>query len=175
MPRDFTAESLLFNSAAADALAYGYNIGFFKEADLARWADRQIEQVESPPIELIELSMNQGADPTELLKMLRRFGQADPSATIATQLGMIGELLTAQFMDYDAAMSRLWALYYEKGISDEQHLQIACLDEDYLLTADGCGSMAEVAHSLREFVAPYARQLAADCPELVSLMQRPRG
>ena len=153
-------------STEADLLRCGYDLGYFDKADITRWADRQIEACDSPPTELLDLSMIRDTHPIDVMNLLRTFGSPDSSTTIQTQIGFIGLLLAEGKISTQRAIRRLFALVHESGVTKEQASQIYLLDDDF----DHAGqyiTMDEVNRNLRAFVLPYATQLAERFPDLI--------
>jgi len=151
----------------ADVLRCGYDVGFFDKSDIARWADQQIAAIDAPSMALIDLSMNRQLHPLDVMKLLRNFGQSNPSAIIEAQLGFIGLLLSTNRMSVELAIRGLWSLIHEPGVTDEQQSQIYYLDDGYDLAIAGTyGTMADIDRDLRRFVTPYSQVLATKYPDL---------
>ena len=155
-------------AAEADVLRCGYDLGFFDKTDIAAWADRRIESTENPSTELLDLSMIRQTHPLDVMNLLRSLGAADPATNIQTQIGFIGLLLANRSITTQRAIRGLWPLVHEPGTTQEQQSQIYYLDDGYDLAVAGTyGTMADIERELREFVMPYAEQLAEQYPHLI--------
>jgi hypothetical protein len=149
----------------ADILRCGYNVGYFDNADIARWADRQIEASDIPSTELLDLSMNRETHPIDVMNLLRSFGLPAPSTTIQTQIGFIGLLIEKKKISAQLAIRRLFELVHEPGMTQEEKMQIYYVD-------DGYSFMEDIEERLFEFLGPYAKQLGDQYPHLIHTITR---
>jgi len=155
-------------STEADLLRCGYDLGYFDKADITRWADRQIEACDSPPTELLDLSMIRDTHPIDVMNLLRTFGSPDSSTTIQTQIGFIGLLLAEGKISTQRAIRGLFALVHQPGITHEQASQIYHLDDGYDLAVAGTyGTIGGIERDLRQFVFAYASRLAEQYPQWI--------
>lgn len=154
-------------STEANVLRCGYDVGYFDKSDIANWADRQIEACDVPSDALLDLSMNRRLDPLDVIKLLQSFGEADPAASIQTQIGFIGLLFAKQRISMESAVRGLWGLYREPGVTDEQQGQIYHLDYGYDLAESGHWTWDEIDRALRDFFTPYSDRLAEQFPQLI--------
>ena len=155
-------------AAEADILRCGYDLGFFDKPDIERWAERQIEAIEEPPLALIDLAMIRSASPVDVVNLLRQLGSTDPAASLATQLAFIGMLYQSQRLPIQHAIAGLYSLARERGLTDEQRLAIYYLDDGYDLAVAGTyGAVQDIDRDLREFVLPYTEKLKSDYPDLI--------
>jgi hypothetical protein len=152
------------NDLATEAyiLRCGYNVGYFDNADIARWADCQIEASDIPSTELLDLSMNRETHPIDVMNLLRSFGSPAPSATIQTQIGFLGLLIAKKKISSQRAIQRLLELVHEPGITQEEKMQIYYVD-------DGYSFMEDIEERLFEFLGPYAKQLGDQYPHLIRI------
>lgn len=134
---------------------------------IAQWADQQIEACDVPSDALLDLSMNRRFDPLDVIKLLQSFGEADPAASIQTQIGFIGLLFAKQRISMELAIRGLWGLYCDPGVTNEQQGQIYHLDYGYELAESGIWTWDDIDRALRDFVTPYANRLAEDFPHLI--------
>ena len=155
-------------STEADILRCGYNVGFFEKSDIANWADRQIEAIDDPCNALLDLSMIQRTHPLYVMNLLRSLGSTDSSATIETQIGFIGLLLTQRRITMQVAIRGLWTLVHEPNINEEQRSHIYFLEDGYDLAAAGTyGTIDDIERELYNFVFPYAQRLTEQYPHLI--------
>lgn len=170
----FAVESTVPNdkSTEADILRCGYNVGYFGKADIAKWADQQIEAFDSLPTELLDLSMIRDTHPIDVMNLLRAIRSPDSSRTIETQIGFIGLQLNKGKIPTQLAIRGLFALVHEPGITQEQQSQIYYLDDGYDLAIAGTyGTMDDIERELRNFVFPYSNRLAEQFPHLIPSME----
>jgi hypothetical protein len=154
-------------STEANVLRCGYDVGYFDKSDIAQWADRQIEACDVPSDALLDLSMNRRLDPLDVIKLLQAFGEADPAASIQTQIGFIGLLLAKQRISAKLAIQGLWGLMREPGVTDEQQGQVYYLDYGYDLAESGHWTWDDIDRALRDFFTPYSDRLAEQFPHLI--------
>jgi len=156
-----------YKSTEADILRCGYDVGYFDKAHIEGWADRQIEACDSPPTELLDLSMIRDTHPIDVMNLLRSIGSPDSSTSIETQIGFLGLLLAERKISTQLAIRGLFALVHEPGITQEQQSQIYYLDDGYDLAIAGTyGTMGHLERELRDFVSPYSNRLAEQHPHL---------
>jgi hypothetical protein len=145
----------------AAILQCGYNVGYFNEADIERWAEAQIADLDEPSEALIELAILRNMHPLDVMKLLRSVGKDVPATQwIAAQIGFIGTSFAEGKLSLVNATRALYALVLESGISSDEESAIYYLDDGYDLAVAGThGSLAEVEAELRRFVMPYAERL----------------
>jgi hypothetical protein len=152
----------------AEVLRCGYRTGYFTKADIARWADRQIEAIEEPRSELLDLSMIRQTHPLDVMKLLQSVGAGGPADTIEMELGFIGLLREERRVSPELAVRGMLTLAHEPGTTADQCSEIYRLDDACDCAIAGTyGSINEVEQELDSFVSPYARKLAERYPQLI--------
>jgi hypothetical protein len=147
-------------SIEADVLRCGYEVGYFDEADIVSWADRQITLADNPSTTLLDLSMSRQTNPVDLLRLLKSLGSWHVPAIVSTKIGFIGLLVCEKHVTIQAALSSLWAVKDDPAVTFEQQSRIYSVAYYYDLAESGIQApLAEAEQELREFVTPYAKQL----------------
>jgi hypothetical protein len=163
-------------STEADVLRWGYAVGYFDNADIELWADRQIAATEKPCLELLDLSMIRHTHPLDVMKLLRSLGTSDPATTVETQIGFLGLLYGRQEITAYRAICELYALVHEAGITADQESEIYYLDDAFDLAAAGTfGTINDFERKLTGFLSPYAEQLAERHSQLIPALRTRRG
>jgi len=152
----------------AAVLRCGYRAGYFTKADISRWADRQIEAIEQPGSELLDLSMIRHTHPLDVMHLLHSVGAVAPADTTEMELGFIGLLREERRVSPEFAVRGLLTLVHEPGPTADQWSEIYRLEDACDCAIAGTyGSMTEVEQDLDSFVSPYARKLAERYPQLI--------
>lgn len=147
----------------AAILCCGYSIGYYADADIEHWAERQIDVLDEPPLALIELATLRDTYPIDAMNLLRSLGGVlSPAATIESEIGFIGLLYDAKRISLATAIRRLFPLGHDEGVTDKQRSMLYWLDDAYDLALAGTyGTLSQVASEFRSFVQPYADNLRA--------------
>jgi hypothetical protein len=153
----------------ADILRCGYGLGYFDNADIVKWADQQIISIDSPPTELLDLSMIRDAHPIDVMNLLRSVGSPDVSQMPSAKLGFIGLLIAEDRITTQDAIRRIYELAQDSGITQEQTLQIYRLDASYDLVLEGIdGAISTFEQELHDFLSPFSNLLVERYPNLIS-------
>lgn len=153
----------------AAILCCGYSMGYYKEADVEHWAERQIDALDEPPLPLIELTTIRGMYPIDVMNLLRSVsGEFPPTLIVEAQIGFIGLLHHAEKIPLKRAIGGLFAMVHDKGVTDDQRATIYGLDDMYDLAIAGTyGTIGQVEAEFRSFVQPYIEKLNAQEIEML--------
>ncbi len=141
----------------AAVLCCGYSMGYYNEADIEHWAERQIDALDEPPLPLIELTTVRGMYPIDVMNLLRSLSSAfPPSVTIEAQIGFLGLLYDSKKVSLKKAIGGLLAMVHDKGVTGDQCTTIYGLDDVFDLAIAGTyGTVGQVESEFRSFVWPY--------------------
>lgn len=161
-------ESVIGHQAAI--LCCGYNMGYYKEADIERWAEQQIANMDDAPLPLIELATIHGMYPVDVMNLLRTLcGAVPPSVIVEAQIGFLGLLYDSKEIPVQRATGELLSMaVHGKGMTDHQLSMSYCLDDMCDLALMGTyGTVAQVESEFRSFVQPYVDKLKAQEIEML--------
>jgi hypothetical protein len=153
----------------AAILCCGYRLGYYTDADIEHWAERQIDASDKPSLTLIELATLRGSNPIDVMNLLRSLGGTlSPSVTIETQIGFLGMLYDANRISLKTATNGLIAMVHDQGVTGDQRSKIYGLDDMYDLALAGTyGTISQVESEFRSLVRPYADNLKAQDIEIL--------
>jgi hypothetical protein len=152
----------------AAILCSGYSVGYYSDADIERWAERQIDLSDVPSLALIELATVRGKCSIDVMNLLRSlFGELPPSVAIEARIGYLGLAYQAKNLSLEKAIRGLFLLVHDQGVTQEQQSMIYWLDDAYDLAGAGTyGSLDDVLSEFHSFVLPYANRLKAQEVEM---------
>ncbi|WP_273853541.1 hypothetical protein [Guptibacillus spartinae] len=79
---------------AAEIHRVGLEVGYFEVKDVIQWTDQLIEELDHPPIELIDVSLAVNQHPAEVRSKLKLVkGHVDATFIVKVILGLINEYL----------------------------------------------------------------------------------
>ena len=156
----------------AAILCCGYSMGYYKEADIEHWAERQINALNEPPLPLIELATVRGMYPIDVMNLLRSLSGAFPPSLIAeAQIGFLGLLYHSKKIPLKRAIGGLFAMVHDEDVTDDQRSMIYGLDDMYDLAIAGTyGTVGQVEAEFRSFVQPYVEKLNAQEIEMLGVV-----
>jgi len=154
----------------ASILCCGYGMGYYKEADVEHWAERQIDALDQPPLPLIELATVRGMYPIDVMNLLRSLsGESQPNVIVEAQIGFLGLLYYTKKIPLKRAIGGLFVMVHDKGVTDDQCATIYGLDDMYDLAIAGTyGTVGEVEAEFCSFVRSYMDRLTAEGIEMVA-------
>jgi hypothetical protein len=99
---------------ATSVFAVGLSLGFVRREDVVRWADRRIEELNIPPVWLIDLSLSLNLHLSDLTSLLQRVGHgADPAGTVEAILALLPPVAASTVEEAERIASRLYDIAYE--------------------------------------------------------------
>lgn len=153
----------------AAMLCSGYRVGYFTDADIERWAERQIDALDEPPLPLIELATLRGMYPIDVMNLLKSIGGTFSQETlIEAEIGFWGLLYDANKVPLERAIRSLFTMTHEERLTGQQRSTVYGLDDGYDLAVAGTyGTVAQVESEFRSFVCRYAEKLKAQEVEIL--------
>jgi hypothetical protein len=143
----------------SEVFRLGLSVGFYSVKDVIKWADNQIEKLESPPYEFIEVSLSTNKKPVDICSILIQIeGNFEEDLPIKIMLGLLQKYLT-ETEDYDNVWVWLYRLneYIPVGCDTILHEIIYLSDAIYLAEQGIYGSLLEVNNELKTFLSQFQK------------------
>ena len=154
------------------ALLYGYSKEYFSKADIERWAERKIEQIDEPYTALLDLAMLRQVDPLDVMSLLRSLSsKQQPRDVLEMNIGFIGLLYLAGEISAETAISWLSPMIYDVEITDNESRDIAWLETRWFfdeVPSRKPDDVEQVKHELASFFEPLTQCLFRKHPNLLS-------
>ena len=142
----------------AEVFRLGLLIGYHSVQDVVKWADKQIEELEKPPYEIIEVSLSSNQKPVDVCSKLKLvIGEIDDELPIKIMLGLLNDSL------YKTEKSTADISYMLYLLS--QHIPDTCewisteimyiSDAFYLAEENIYGDLFEVIDKLKKFLIQF--------------------
>ncbi|MDC7973180.1 MULTISPECIES: hypothetical protein [Bacillus] len=143
----------------AEVLSIGLQIGLFSKTEIIDWADQTIEALDSPSIEIIEVSLSSNDKLIDIVPKLKNVkGTYDRKLPVKIILG----LLWGKFILNEENVLKIKPFIFNlihnnccEGFSyvDEQ---LYNFNEDINLAADNIyGNLEDISQELKSFLSPY--------------------
>ncbi|KMP50169.1 hypothetical protein [Bacillus cereus] len=143
----------------AEVLRIGLQIGLFSKTELIEWADHTIETLDSPSIEIIEVSLSSNDKLIDIVSKLKNIkGTSDQKLPVKIILGLLWE----KFMINEENVLKI-----KPFISDLIHNnccegfdyvdeQLYNFNEEIKLAADNIyGNLEDISQEIKSFLSPY--------------------
>ncbi|OWT48605.1 hypothetical protein [Bacillus sp. K2I17] len=143
----------------AEVLSIGLQIGLFSKTEIIDWADQTVEALDSPSIEIIEVSLSSNDKLVDIVPKLKNVkGTYDKKLPVKIILGLLWDkfILNAEnVLKIKPFISNLIHNNCFEGFSyvDEQ---LYNFNEEINLAADNIyGSLEDISQELKSFLSPY--------------------
>ncbi|MEC3195525.1 hypothetical protein P9Z84_22890 [Bacillus cereus] len=143
----------------AEVLSIGLQIGLFSKTEIIDWADQTIEALDSPSIEIIEVSLSSNDKLVDIVPKLKNVkGMYDKKLPVKIILGLLWDkfiLNEENVLKIKPFISNLIHNNCCEGFSyvDEQ---LYNFNEDINLAADNIyGNLEDISQELKSFLFPY--------------------
>ncbi|MDR4440036.1 hypothetical protein [Bacillus cereus] len=143
----------------AEVLSIGLQIGLFSKTEIIDWADQTIEALDSPSIEIIEVSLSSNDKLVDIVPKLKNVkGTYDKKLPVKIILGLLWDkfiLNEENVLKIKPFISNLIHNDCCEGFSyvDEQLYKF---NEDINLAADNIyGHLEDISQELKSFLFPY--------------------
>ena len=143
----------------AEVLRIGLQIGLFSKTEFIEWADHTIETLDSPSIEIIEVSLSSNDKLIDIVSKLKNIkGTSDQKLPVKIILGLLWE----KFMINEENVLKI-----KPFISDLIHNnccegfdyvdeQLYNFNEEIKLAADNIyGNLEDISQEIKSFLSPY--------------------
>lgn len=169
---DLKIEEIDSFQSEVNLICAGHDVGYFSKEQVIQWADYWIERLEVPPIELIEISMDQ----EDLIALsscwIKSLGsQQVPVLMIELGFGFIGLLINERELSVPASLRKLWDLSDWPDEADHLRHEVVKLDVQYELIQDGYGKIEELKIEMQQFLAPYVDSVSKQLKQLPACLQ----
>ncbi|HDR7760976.1 hypothetical protein CN454_29475 [Bacillus cereus] len=143
----------------AEVLSIGLQIGLFSKTEIIDWADQTIEALDSPSIEIIEVSLSSNDKLVDIVPKLKNVkGTYDKKLPVKIILGLLWDkfiLNEENVLKIKPFISNLIHNNCCEGFSyvDEQ---LYNFNEDINLAVDNIyGNLEDISQELKSFLFPY--------------------
>ncbi|HDR6758808.1 TPA: hypothetical protein QCV70_005825 [Bacillus cereus] len=143
----------------AEVLSIGLQIGLFSKIEIIDWADQTIEALDSPSIEIIEVSLSSNDKLVDIVPKLKNVkGTYDKKLPVKIILGLLWDkfiLNEENVLEIKPFISNLIHNNCCEGFSyvDEQ---LYNFNEEINLAADNIyGDLDDISQELKSFLFPY--------------------
>ncbi|MDA2157875.1 MULTISPECIES: hypothetical protein [Bacillus cereus group] len=143
----------------AEVLSIGLQIGLFSKTEVIDWADQTIEALDSPSIEIIEVSLSSNDKLVDIVLKLKNVkGAYDKKLPVKIILGLLWDrfiLNEENVLKIKPFISNLIHNNCCEGFSyvDEQ---LYNFNEEINLAADNIyGDLEDISQELKSFLSPY--------------------
>ncbi|MDA2068028.1 hypothetical protein [Bacillus cereus] len=143
----------------AEVLSIGLQIGLFSKIEIIDWADQTIEALDSPSIEIIEVSLSSNDKLVDIVPKLKNVkGTYDKKLPVKIILGLLWDkfiLNEENVLEIKPFISNLIHNNCCEGFSyvDEQ---LYNFNEEINLAADNIyGNLEDISQELKSFLFPY--------------------
>ncbi|MDA2251874.1 hypothetical protein [Bacillus thuringiensis] len=143
----------------AEVFRIGLQIGLFSKTEVIEWADHTIETLDSPSIEIIEVSLSSNDKLVDIVSKLKNIkGTSDQKLPVKIILGLLWE----KFMINEENVLKI-----KPFISDLIHNnccegfnyideQLYNFNEEIKLAADNIyGNLEDISQEIKSFLSPY--------------------
>lgn len=138
---------------AASIFALGLSLGFVRREDVVRWADRRIEEIDQPPLWLIDLSLSQEILLMDVISNLKEAGKgADPKAVFKITFGSLPNVRDLSFDQAESLASRVY--YITRNWTGQEIPLIdeaSRIDDTFCLARAGILSQQQALQQLTTF------------------------
>lgn len=143
----------------AEVLRIGLQIGLFSKTEVIKWADRTIETLDSPSIEIIEVSLSSNDKLVDIVSKLKNIkGTYDKKLPVKIILGLLWE----QFMINEENVLKIKPfisnlVYYNccEGFSSVDE-QLYNFNEEINLASDNIyGNLEDISQEIKSFLSLY--------------------
>ena len=139
-------------------------LGIITKEDVITWADDIIMQIDSPPAQLLEVSVAGNRSEKELSLLLRELSEGIDVAEMGTGVfrsycGFLYKSLISNELSPNLIAERLYSLSYETvlKVPDEYAHFCSCINEDFNVFVRGSNRRKEAEEDLLKFLKQFAK------------------
>jgi len=141
---------------------YGLGLccGLWRKTEVIQWCDKLIEASDSPPYELIEISLMSKAKIDDMEGKLFEFSSTvDEEYAIKLTLSVIHEKLKEYELTIEESIKCTARLLVNRGVYRKaEYFELYSLDDSYDLAKDGVHfDLSEVIHTYIEMLSMYSK------------------
>lgn len=142
----------------AEELAIALELGFASVEEAVEWAGANIDALEKPPYELMEVSCAGRSPPAEIAHLLRTIpGAPDVASASRRVIARMAAALDRGSAQPEHVAGALYSMYLNGGIPEpEAESEMIRLDDAFALAHQGVyGSRKDAETDLRELLGRY--------------------
>ncbi|OTW89175.1 hypothetical protein BK702_10445 [Bacillus thuringiensis serovar cameroun] len=137
----------------------GLQIGLFSKTEVIKWADHAIETLDSPSIEIIEVSLSSNDKLVDIVSKLKNIkGTYDQKLPVKIILGLLWEkfmINEENVLKIKPFISNLILNNCCEGF-DKVDIQLYNFNEEINLAADNIyGNLEDISQEIKSFLSPY--------------------
>ncbi|MGK8833644.1 hypothetical protein ACRS8Y_27955 [Bacillus paranthracis] len=143
----------------AEVFSIGLQIGLFSKTEVIEWADHTIETLDSPSIEITEVSLSSNDKLVDIVSKLKNIkGTYDQKLSVKIILGLLWEkfmINEENVLKIQPFISNLVHYHCCEGF-DYIDEQLYNFNEEINLAADNIyGNLEDISQEIKSFLSPY--------------------
>ncbi|AOY15919.1 hypothetical protein BGI23_12100 [Bacillus sp. ABP14] len=143
----------------AEVLSIGLQIGLFSKTEVIDWADHTIETLDSPSIEIIEVSLSSNDKLIDIVPKLKNIkGTYDKKLPIKIILGLLWDKFILNEENVLKIKPFIFNLIHNNCCEEFSYVdeQLYNFNEEINLAADNIyGNLEDISQELKSFLSPY--------------------
>ncbi|MDA1909499.1 hypothetical protein [Bacillus pacificus] len=143
----------------AEVLSIGLQIGLFSKTEIIDWADQTIEALDSPSIEIIEVSLSSNDKLVDIVPKLKNVkGTYDKKLPVKIILGLLWDKFILIEENVLKIKPFIFNLIHNNCCEEFSYVdeQLYNFNEEINLAADNIyGNLEDISQELKSFLSPY--------------------
>ncbi|EMY8531828.1 hypothetical protein VKA11_21900 [Bacillus paranthracis] len=143
----------------AEVLSIGLQIGLFSKTEIIDWADQTIEALDSPSIEIIEVSLSSNDKLVDIVPKLKNVkGTYDKKLPVKIILGLLWDKFILNEENVLKIKPFIFNLIHNNCCEEFSYVdeQLYNFNEEINLAADNIyGNLEDISQELKSFLSPY--------------------
>ncbi|MGG0279086.1 hypothetical protein ABEY37_04885 [Bacillus pacificus] len=143
----------------AEVLSIGLQIGLFSKTEIIDWADQTIEALDSPSIEIIEVSLSSNDKLVDIVPKLKNVkGTYDKKLPVKIILGLLWDKFILNEENVLKIKPFKFNLIHNNCCEEFSYVdeQLYNFNEEINLAADNIyGNLEDISQELKSFLSPY--------------------
>ncbi|ENQ3113183.1 hypothetical protein ACEOWI_004528 [Bacillus cereus] len=143
----------------AEVLSIGLQIGLFSKTEIIDWADQTIETLDSPSIEIIEVSLSSNDKLVDIVPKLKNVkGTYDKKLPVKIILGLLWDKFILNEENVLKIKPFIFNLIHNNCCEGFSYVdeQLYNFNEEINLAADNIyGNLEDISQELKSFLSPY--------------------
>nr|WP_088328125.1 hypothetical protein [Bacillus cereus] len=143
----------------AEVLSIGLQIGLFSKTEVIDWADHTIETLDSPSIEIIEVSLSSNDKLIDIVPKLKNIkGTYDKKLPVKIILGLLWDKFILIEENVLKIKPFIFNLIHNNCCEEFSYVdeQLYNFNEEINLAADNIyGNLEDISQELKSFLSPY--------------------
>ncbi|MFJ7033924.1 hypothetical protein ACIQUE_23610 [Bacillus cereus] len=143
----------------AEVFRIGLQIGLFSKTEVIEWADHTIETLDSPSIEIIEVSLSSNDKLVNIVSKLKNIkGTSDQKLPVKIILGLLWEKFMINEENVLKIKPFISDLIHNNCCEEFDYVdeQLYNFNEEIKLAADNIyGNLEDISQEIKSFLSPY--------------------